>query len=151
MNPSEIGFREFFPFVLMLGGVVWSVWEVRRRLSKWHLIIAAFLAFISVPTTLYMVTEMRAGNYSGWGGLGALMVLLPAGFVAVVSVTVLATLAVLVPRYGFNPLSAEQRAALRAHRQSPAGRKELAMFKLKMALGGLVIALLVYAARLFGP
>lgn len=139
--------REFTPVVLLLGVIVWGLVDTRRRLRRWYLGIAALGATVSLPITLYLLAEARAGNLSGWGGLGAALILLPAMFVAAASVTALVTLAILVPRYGFNPPTAAEREAERKHRRSPEGRRELALFKLKLSSIGLVIVLLVALLR----
>ena len=139
--------REFLPVVLVLGAIVWGLVHNRRRLRPWYLLVAALAAAVSVPLTLYLVTEARAGNLSGWGGLGALLILLPAVFVAAISVSALVTLAILVPRYGFNPPTAAEREAARKHRRSPEGRREFALFRLKLSAIGLGIVLSVIALR----
>ncbi len=149
MNDRWELLREFAPIVLFLGVVVWGLWDVRRRLSPWHLIIPGAGAAVSLPITFYFVSGARAGEFTGWGGLGVVMLLLPAVFVAALSVTALLTLAILIPRYGFNPLTPEQRAELRRERRSPEGQRKLALFKLKASAVMLIVALLLLKLRIF--
>lgn len=123
---------------------------MRHRLRPWYLIFWGGCAIVSLPITLYLVTEARAGNFSGWGGLGMVMILLPAAFVAALSVTALITLAVLIPRYGFNEQSPEAREAERQRRRDPAVVRAKAIRDLKIYAVMLAIALLILKLRALG-
>jgi hypothetical protein len=145
-NPGET-FREFAPVLLLLAAVVWGLWDARRRIRPWFLYLYGGLAAVSLPMTFYLVSGAQSGEFSGWGGLGMILILLPAVFIAAVSVTALATLAILIPRYGFCKLTPEQRAAERARRRSPEGRQELALFKFKVSVVMLAVVLLALTLR----
>lgn len=142
--------REFAGIVLLLGVVVWSLVSVRHRLRPWYLLFWGAAAIVSVPITLYLVTEARAGNFSGWGGLGMVMILLPAAFIAALSVTALLTLAVLVPRYGFNKQSPEEREAERQRRRDPAVIRAKAIRDLKIYAVVIALAVLYLKLRTLG-
>lgn len=94
MTISLEAVREFLPIVVLLGIVPWGLRTQRRRLRPWHLWLPATGAMVSVPTTMWLVTAARSGPFSGWGGLGLVLVLLPAAVVAALRVTALPTLAV---------------------------------------------------------
>ncbi|MBA3853782.1 MAG: hypothetical protein C0503_05155 [Gemmatimonas sp.] len=142
--------REFAGLVLLLGVVVWGLVNVRHRLRPWYLIFWGASAIVSLPITVYLVTEARAGNFSGWGGLGMVIILLPAAFVAALSVTALLTLAVLIPRYGFNEQSPEAREAERQRRRDPAVVRAKAIRDLKIYAVMIAIALLILKLRALG-
>jgi len=142
--------REFASIFLLLGVVVWGLVNVRHRLRPWYLLFWGAAALVSVPITLYLVTEARAGNFSGWGGLGMVMILLPAAFIAALSATALLTLAVLVPRYGFNKQSAEEREAERQRRRDPAVIRAKAIRDLKIYAVVIALAVLYLNLRTLG-
>lgn len=142
--------REFASIFLLLGVVVWGLVNVRHRLRPWYLLFWGAAALVSVPITLYLVTEARAGNFSGWGGLGMVMILLPAAFIAALSATALLTLAVLVPRYGFNKQSAEEREAERQRRRDPAVIRAKAIRDLKIYAVVIALAVLYLKLRTLG-
>lgn len=147
MNIPLSALREFAPIVLLLGTVVWGLWTVRRRLRPWHLWLPAGAAAVSVPMTLWLVTGARSGQFTGWGGLGLVLMLLPAVFVAAFSVTALLTLAVLLPRHGFDTRPADERKAERqaerAARNTTEARRARAKRELTIAAVMLLVALLV--------
>lgn len=142
--------REFASIFLLLGVVVWGLVNVRHRLRPWYLLFWGAAALVSVPITLYLITEARAGNFSGWGGLGMVMILLPAAFIAALSATALLTLAVLVPRYGFNKQSAEEREAERQRRRDPAVIRAKAIRDLKIYAVVIALAVLYLNLRTLG-
>ncbi len=146
MPTSFDAIREFAGLALIAGFVVWTQWQARRRLRPWFLIAWGVLAAISVPITVYMFTAARSGEFTGWGGLAAILVLLPAGLVAACSLLGLATLAVLIPIYGFDNRPADvrkaERKAERARWRSPEARQERAKRQLKWYALALVLALL---------
>lgn len=147
MNDKWEMIREVVPVVLILGFVIGALVDARHRLRPVYLWVAGFGAIVSVPITVWFIAEARAGNLSGWGGLGALLIVLPAAFVAALSLTALLTLAVLIPRYGFNPPTKAERDAAWKQRWSPEGRRAAAIFRLKFSAVGLVIVLLVIWLR----
>ena len=155
MNIPLSAVREFAPIVLLLGVVVWGLWTARRRLRPWHLWLPVSTAVVSVPMTTWLLAGARSGQFTGWGGLGLVLLLLPAVFVAALSVTALLTLAVLLPRYGFDTRPAEERkaerAAERAERNSPEGRRTRAVRELKVTAVMLLIALLILKFGTFRP
>jgi len=146
--------REFASIFLLLGVVVWGLVQARRRLRPWYLLFWGGCALVSVPITLYLVTEARAGNFSGWGGLGMVMILLPAAFVAALSITALLTLAVLVPMYGFDQRPADvrraEREAERQRRRDPTVIKAKAIRDLKIYAVLLALAFLFLKLRAWG-
>ena len=149
MNDRWALVKELAPVALILGAVVWGLVDARRRLRPWYAWLAGLGAVVSIPISAWLLSEARAGNFTGWGGLGALLFLLPAIFVAALSVTVLVTLAILLPRYGFDARTAAERAEDRQRRKSPEGQRAQAIFKLKLSAIGLVIALSVLLFRKF--
>ncbi|WP_367887970.1 hypothetical protein [Pseudogemmatithrix spongiicola] len=142
--------REFAGIFLLLGVVVWGLVTVRHRLRPWYLLFWGAAALVSLPITIYLITEARAGNFSGWGGLGMVMILLPAAFIAALSVTALLTLAVLVPRYGFNKQSPEEREAERQRRRDPAVIRAKAIRDLKIYAVVIALAVLYLKLRTLG-
>ena len=142
--------REFASIFLLLGVVVWGLVTVRHRLRPWYLLFWGAAALVSLPITIYLITEARAGNFSGWGGLGMVMILLPAAFIAALSATALLTLAVLVPRYGFNKQSAEEREAERQRRRDPAVIRAKAIRDLKIYAVVIALAVLYLKLRTLG-
>lgn len=142
--------REFAGIFLLLGVVVWGLVTVRHRLRPWYLLFWGAAALVSVPITIYLVTEARAGNFSGWGGLGMVMILLPAAFIAALSVTALLSLAVLVPRYGFNKQSPEEREAERQRRRDPTVIRAKAIRDLKIYAVVIALAVLLLKLRTLG-
>ncbi len=141
--------REFAPIVMLLGAVVWGLVHARHRLRPWYAWLSGLGALVSLPLTFLLLSEARAGTFTGWGGLGMILIFLPAVFVAAFSATALATLAVLVPRYGFNPPTKTEREAEWERRSSPEGQRGLAIFKLKFSVIGLAIVLLIIWLREF--
>jgi hypothetical protein len=142
-------FRELAPIILVFGTIIWSMWSARERLRPWQLWLAVVAAAVSVTMTLALYSSARAGAWTGWGGLGLVMLLLPAAFVAAVSVTTLIMFAILLPRYGFDQRTPSERRAARAAERSPEGQRAFAVRKLRLSLGGLVVAaVMLIAARL---
>jgi len=135
--------REVVPLLLILGSVVWGLVNARHRLRPWYVAIAGLGAVVSVPATLALLASARSGQFTGWGGLGMVILLLPAVFVAALSVTALATLAVLVPRYGFNTPSEAERAEERRRRHDPNVQRADALRKLKLTASMFTVVLLV--------
>ncbi|MCU0649603.1 MAG: hypothetical protein MUF00_16540 [Gemmatimonadaceae bacterium] len=135
--------REIAAIVLTFGAVILSMWFARRRLQRWQLWLAVGAAVVSVPLTITLISSARAGEWSGWGGLALLVVLLPAAFVAALSVTALLMFAILLPRYGFDARTPEERRAARAAERSPEGQRAFAVRRLKVSAAGLVVVLLM--------
>jgi hypothetical protein len=139
-------FREFAGLAAIAGFVVWTQWQARRRLRPWYLIAWGGLAAISLPITLYFYTAGRNGEFTGWGGLVVIIVGLPALFIAAVSIIALLTLALLIPRYGFDQRPAEvRRAERKAERErwrSPEAQQERAKKQLKVYAVLIVLAVL---------
>lgn len=150
MNPTFEVFREFAGVLALLGAVVWGLWNVRHRLRPWFLYVWGALAAVSLSVTLYLVAEARSGSYSGWGGIGLIVILLPAAFVAAASITALLTLAVLIPRYGFNVQSPEEREAERQRRRDPAVMRAKALRDLKVYALLFAVVLLILKLRALG-
>lgn len=142
--------REFAGLLILLGAVVWGLVQARHRLRPWFFYFWATAAAISIPIVLYMVAEARAGSYTGWGGLAVIIVLLPAAFVAAMSIVALLTLAVLIPKYGFNKQTAEEREAERQRRRDPRVIRADAIRKLKIYALVLALAFLVLKLRALG-
>ena len=143
--------REGLPVVLILGAVVWGLWDSRHRLRPLYLWVAAGGAIVSLPVTAWLILAARSGEFSGWGGWGLVILLLPAAMVAALSLTALLTLALLLPRYGFNPPTPEQRAEARRQRRSPAAVRSRALRELKIAAIMLGVVLLLLKLRVLGP
>jgi hypothetical protein len=150
VNPTFDALREFASIFLLLGVVVWGLVSVRHRLRPWYVVFWGAAALVSIPATLYMLAEARAGSFTGWGGLGMVIILLPAVFVAALSITALLTLAVLVPRYGFNEQSPEARDAERQRRRDPAVVKAKAIRNLQIYAVLIAGALLLLKLRALG-
>lgn len=155
MNDPLSAFREFAGLFAIVAVVIWGLWSARRRLRPWFLIAWGGAAAVSVPITIYLVTAARGGEFSGWGGLGLIIMLLPAAFVAALSIVALLTLAVLIPLYGFDNRPAElrqaERKAEREYRRSSEGRRERAKRDLKIYAVMLVLALLYLKFGRFRP
>ena len=152
MNPTYETLREFAGIFILLGAVVWGLWTARRRLRPWFVVFWGALAAISIPTALYVWNEAQAGAYTGWGGMVVIVVLLPAAFVAALSLTALLTLAVLIPKYGFNEQTPEEREAERQYRRSPEYLRKKNIRDLKITGAMLAVVLLIVAfRRLFLP
>lgn len=139
--------REVVPALLILGAVVWGLVDARHRLRPWYVVVAGLAALISVPFTVILIFSARAGEFTGWGGLGLIIMLLPAVFVAALSVTALATLAVLVPRYGFNKQTAAERVEERRRRKDPTVQRAQAIRELKISSSLLAVVMLVLWLR----
>ncbi len=146
-NDSFAAVREFAPILLILGAVVWTGWSGRRRIRPWHLWLTLGAVLISVPMTIALLVSARSGSWSGWGGLGLVVLLLPAGMVAALSVTALIMMAILLPRFGFDPRTHDQRRAARVAARTPEARRDHAIFRLKFSLVGLIITLSIIGVR----
>lgn len=142
--------REFAGLLVLLGAVVWGLVQARHRLRPWFFYFWATAAAVSIPIVLYMVAEARAGSFTGWGGLAAIIILLPAAFMAAMSIVALLTLAVLIPKYGFNKQTPEEREAERQRRRDPQAIRADAVRKLKIYAMLLAIALLIVKLRALG-
>lgn len=139
MDPLNDRTREFLSIAMVFAAVVVAVWGQRRRLRPWYFMVAGAMALISIPITVMMLRMAKAGEFTGWGGLSLVIVLLPAALVAASSVTALITMSVLLPFYGFDTRTREQRRVEKRFRRSRAGQ----YMELKHRLNGILILIAV--------
>lgn len=144
MNGITDQTREIASIAMLFVAVVVGVWGERRRLRPWYFAAAGAIALLSIPVTLSLSGMAKAGEFSGWGGLAVVIYLLPAAFLAAVSVTALVTMTALLPFYGFDTRTREQRRAERRFRRSPVGQRLEAKRGLTRVLIVLALVVLVF-------
>lgn len=144
MNPLNNQTREVLSMAAVFVAVVIGVWGERRRLRPWYFAVAGVVALVTIPIVLTLLRMARAGEFTGWGGLVLIVYLLPAALLAATSVTGLLTMTVLLPFYGFDTRTREQRRAERRFRRSAVGRRLEGRRKLNLTLMLLAIVVLVF-------
>lgn len=95
--------------IALLIAVAAGLWLERTRLRPWHLWLPVF-GFIASALGLFIgAAAQRSGGFSGWAALLPVLIYFGSFFFAAVCATALITLAVLLPRYGFDRRPADVR------------------------------------------
>lgn len=141
--------REYGFVVALLVAVAIGLWRERTRLRPWHLwtplvglVASALGLFIGSSAT-------RSGGFVGMGAMLPVLMMFGAAFVALVSTTVLLTLAVLLPRYGFDRRPAAVRAREYQRWRNPPDRRARSLRWLGFYMGIILIGALVLRVREF--
>lgn len=142
MNGISDQTREFASIAMVFVAVVVAIWGQRRRLRPWYFAVAGTLAVVSITISLVLANMAKAGEFTGWGGILLVMFLLPAALLAASSVTALITMTALLPFYGFDTRTREQRRAEQRFRRSPVGQRIKAKRELTRLLIMLALVLL---------